>query len=212
MENKINAERVYKYCKNRWDFYKKRDGAYLPSKHDKQVFEDASKEFGISESECECCFDQIDKPIAEKMVKDAIENGEVEKLCDEVVAGNGENPWGRQEILKQFYAIASEINAKGIKGAYITVAKSNEKYCTSGKYLVEVGFSSVITITLYENGDVGLADDGNSGYVFEAGNIKSVICEIADSDNGLVIAKRMFRLLMKNGNIVTMYFDFKDDK
>ena len=41
--------------------------------------------------------------------------------------------------------------------------------------------------------------------------IKSVMCRISDSDNDLVIARKMFRLLMRNGNIVTMYFDFKED-
>lgn len=48
---------------------RKKDGAYLPSKHDKRVFEDASKEFGLPESQCEACFDMIDKPLAEHMVK-----------------------------------------------------------------------------------------------------------------------------------------------
>lgn len=212
-ENKKVIEygtKIYLFCKERWNFYEKQDGAYLPSRHDKKVFKDASKEFGISEKECERWFDFIDKLIAEKLVQEAIKDGKFVELCDEVLGGNGENPWGFQKILKQIHAIFSEIGTKGLKRAYITVAKSDKRYCSSGHYLTEFDFSDVINVMLYENGDVGLADDGNCGYVFEIGNIKSVIHGITESDNELVIAKKMFRLLMNNGNIVTMYFDFKE--
>lgn len=208
---KFSAERVHKYCVDRWDFYKKTDGAYLPSKHDKQVFDDASKEFNLPASACEYWFNKVDKPLAEKRVKKAIANGEFEKLCDEIIVGNGESPWGLQNILKGFYNIVSEMNAKGIKNAYITVAKNETECCTSGHYLTEVGFNGCIDIIQHENGDIGIVDDGNSGYVFEICNIKSIMREIMDSDNGMVIPKKMFRVLMKNGNIVTMYFDFKLD-
>lgn len=208
---KFSGEKVHKFCVDRWDFYKNRDGAYLPSKHDKQVFEDASKEFNLSASACEYWFNKVDKPLAEKRVKEAIDNGAFKKLCEEVVIGNGENPWGLQNILKGFYKIVSEMKTKGIKNAYITVAKNEKEYCESGRYLTEVGFSDVISIIQHENGDIGIVDDGNSGYVFELTNIKSVMREITDTDNVMVIPKKMFRLLMKNGNIVTMYFDFKND-
>lgn len=206
---KFSAERVHKFCVNRWDYYKSKDGAYLPSKHDKQVFEDASKEFNLSPSACEYWFNKVDKPLAEKRVKEAIANGEFKKLCDEVIIGNGESPWGLQNILKGFYMIISEMNTKGIKNAYITVARSENECCTSGHYLTEVGFSDVISIIQHENGDIGIVDNGNSGYVFELTNIKSIMQGITDSDNGMVIPKKMFRVLMKNGNIVTMYFDYK---
>lgn len=71
-EDMLSAGQIYMYCKKRWEYYEKKDGAYLPSKHDKRVFEDASKEFGLPESQCEACFDMIDKPLAEHMVKEAI--------------------------------------------------------------------------------------------------------------------------------------------
>lgn len=206
---KFSGERVHKFCVDRWEFYKKKDGAYLPSKHDKQVFDDASKEFNIPASACEYWFNKVDKPLAEKRVKEAIANGEFKKLCEEVIVGNGENPWGLQNILKGFYEIVSEMNIKGIKNAYITVSKNEKEYCESGHYLTEVGFSDVISIIQHENGDIGIVDDGNSGYVFELTNIKSIMRGITDTDNVMVIPKKMFRLLMKNGNIVTMYFDFK---
>lgn len=206
---RFSAEKVHRFCVNRWDYYKNKDGAYLPSKHDKQVFEDASKEFNMPASACEYWFNKADKPLAEKRVKEAITNGEFKKLCEEVIVGNGESPWGLQNILKGFYEIVSEMNVKGIKNAYITVSKNENEYCESGHYLTEVGFSDVISIIQHENGDIGIVDDGNSGYVFELTNIKSIMREITDTDNVMVIPKKMFRLLMKNGNIVTMYFDFK---
>lgn len=208
---KFSAEKIHKFCVNRWEYYKNKDGAYLPSKHDKQVFEDASKEFNLSTSACEYWFNKVDKPLAEKKVKEAIANGEFKKLCEEVIVGNGESPWGLQNILKGFYEIVSEMDIKGIKNAYITVAKNEKECCTSGHYLTEVGFSNVISIIQHENGDIGIVDDGNSGYVFELTNIKSIVQGITDSDNGMVIPKKMFRVLMKNGNIVTMYFDFKNE-
>lgn len=207
-QKKFSGEKVHKFCIDRWEFYKKQDGAYLPSKHDKQVFEDASKEFGISARSCEYWFNKIDKPLAEKMVKESIKNGSFKQLCNDVLVGNGENPWGLAGIIERFYAIFSEIHTKGLIRAYITVAKNEKEYCSSGHYLAEVGFSGNINITQYENGDIKIVDDGNSGYIFEIKNIKSVICGIADSDNELVIAKNMFKVLLKNGNIVTMYFDF----
>lgn len=206
---RFSAEKVHRFCVNRWDYYKNKDGAYLPSKHDKQVFEDASKEFNMPASACEYWFNKADKPLAEKRVKEAIANGEFKKLCEEVIVGNGESPWGLQNILKGFYEIVSEMNVKGIKNAYITVSKNENEYCESGHYLTEVGFSDVISIIQHENGDIGIVDDGNSGYVFELTNIKSIMRGITDTDNVMVIPKKMFRLLMKNGNIVSMYFDFK---
>lgn len=209
MIDKNVAEKIHQFCIDRWDFYEKRDGAYLPSKHDKLVFQDASKAYNIPESECEYWFNEIDKPLADKKVKDAIAKGEFKKLCEEAFCGNGENPWGLEKILKRFYSIISEIKKNEIKNSYITVAKSENKYCTSGHYLTEVGFSDCIDIIQHENGDIGIVDDGNSGYIFEIDNIKSVIKGISDTDNPMVIPKKMFRLLMKNGNIVTMYFDFK---
>lgn len=209
-QEKTYGEKIYRFCKERWKVYEKQDGAYLPSKHDKKVFEDASKEFGISEKECEYWFDCVDKPIAEQLVQDAIKEGKYFELCEFALNGNGENPWGFRKILKQFYSIFSEIEKKGLQRAYLTVAKSKEKYCSSGHYLVEVGFSDVINVTRYQNGDIGLADNGNSGYVFEISNIKSVMQGITSSDNELVIAKKMFKILMNNGNIVTMYFDFRE--
>lgn len=208
---KFSGERVHKFCVDRWEFYKKKDGTYLPSKHDKQVFDDASKEFNIPASACEYWFNKVDKPLTEKRVKEAIANGEFKKLCEEVIVGNGESPWGLQNILKGFYEIVSEMNIKEIKNAYITVSKNEKEYCESGHYLTEVGFSDVISIIQHENGDIGIVDDGNSGYVFELTNIKSIMRGITDTDNVMVIPKKMFRLLMKNGNIVTMYFDFKNN-
>lgn len=209
-QKKFSGEKIHKFCIDRWEFYKKQDGAYLPSKHDKQVFEDASKEFGISARSCEYWFNKIDKPLAEKMVKESIKNGSFKQLCNDVLMGNGENPWGLAGIIDRFYAIFSEINTKGLTRAYITVAKNEKEYCSSDHYLTEVGFSININITQYENGDIKLVDDGDSGYIFEIKNIKSVICGIVDSDNELVIAKKMFKILMKNGNIVTMYFDYME--
>ena len=208
--NRFSAERVHRFCVNRWEFYKKQDGAYLPSKHDRQVFEDASKEFNLSASACEYWFNKVEKPLAEKKVREGIANGDFKKMCEEIMVGNGESPWGIEKILKDLYSIFTTINTFGLSRAYITVSKNDKEYCTSGHYLVEIGFSNDISISQRENGDIVLADDGNSGYVFEIGNIKSIICGICDSDNELVIAKNMFKLLMKNGNIVTMYFDFKD--
>ena len=52
---KFSGERVHKFCVDRWEYYKNRDGAYLPSIHDKQVFEDVSKAFKIPMSACEYC-------------------------------------------------------------------------------------------------------------------------------------------------------------
>lgn len=206
---KFSGERVHKFCVDRWEYYKNRDGAYLPSIHDKQVFEDVSKAFKIPMSACEYWFNKVDKPLAEKRVKEDIANGEFEKLCEELIVGNSESPWGLQNILKGFYEIVSEMNIKGIKNAYITVSKNEKEYCESGHYLTEIGFSDVISIIQHENGDIGIVDDGNSGYVFELTNIKSIMRGIADTDNVMVIPKKMFKLLMKNGNIVSMYFDFK---
>ena len=160
-------------------------------------------------SACEYWFNKVDKPLAEKKVSEAIANGEFKKLCEEVMIGNGESPWGLQDILGKFYSIISEMKERGIENAYITVSKNEEEYCESGHYLTEVGFSDVITIIQHENGDIGIVDDGNSGYVFELNNIKSIMREITDTDNVMVIPKKMFRLLMRNGNIVTVYFDFK---
>ncbi|MCI5586425.1 MAG: hypothetical protein MR384_00830 [Lachnospiraceae bacterium] len=208
-QSKFSGEKIHKFCVDRWEFYKERDGAYLPSKHDKQVFEDASKEFNMPVSACEYWFNKVDKPLAEKKVSEAIANGEFKKLCEEVMIGNGESPWGLQDILGKFYSIISEMKERGIENAYITVSKNEKEYCESGHYLTEVGFSDVITIIQHENGDIGIVDDGNSGYVFELNNIKSIMREITDTDNVMVIPKKMFRLLMRNGNIVTMYFDFK---
>lgn len=210
-KGKFDAKKIYQFCKDRWDYYEQQDGAYLPSKHDKQVLEDTSKEFNIPVSACEYWFKKVDKPLAEKKVQQGIARGEYRKLCEEVLVGNGESPWGIQKILEDFYRIISELNAKGVNRAYITVAKNDKECCTSGHYLTEVGFSDVIKIVQHENGDIGIVDDGNSGYVFEVNKIKSVMRRISDSDNDLVIARKMFRLLMRNGNIVTMYFDFKED-
>ena len=36
-QKKFSGEKIHKFCIDRWEFYKKQDGAYLPSKHDKQV-------------------------------------------------------------------------------------------------------------------------------------------------------------------------------
>lgn len=206
---KFSGERLHKFCVSRCEYYKNKDGAYLPSKHDKQVFEDASKEFNMPVSACEYWFNKVDKPLAEQKVKEAIANGEFKKLCEEVIVGSGESPWGLQNTLKGFYEIVSEMNINGIKNAYITVSKNEKGYCESGRYLTEIGFSDVISIIQHENGDIGIVDDGNSGYVFELTNIKSIMRGITDTDNVMVIPKKMFRLLMRNGNIVSMYFDFK---
>ena len=208
-KRKFDAKKIYQFCKDRWDYYEQQDGAYLPSKHDKQVLEDASKAFNIPVSACEYWFKKVDKPLAEKKVQQGIARGEYRKLCEEVLVGNGESPWGIQKILEDFYRIIFEISTKGISRAYITVAKNAKEYCSSGHYLAEVGFTDVINVIQHENGDIGIVDDGNSGYVFELNKIKSVMCEIVDTDNVMVIPKKMFRLLMRNGNIVTMYFDFK---
>lgn len=210
-QSKFSGEKIHKFCVDRWEFYKERDGAYLPSKHDKQVFEDASKEFNLPVSACEYWFNKVDKPIADKMVNESRKNGKFKELCETVLAGNGESPWGIEKILEDFYSIISQIKARDVERAYITVAKNEKMYCSSGHYLTELGFSDNVSIMQYENGDIGFADDGNSGYIFEIGNIKSVMCGVVDSDNELVIAKKMFRLLMKNGNIVTVYFDLKED-
>lgn len=210
-QNKFSGEKIHKFCIDRWEFYKKQDGAYLPSKHDKQVFEDASNEFGVSAKCCEYWFNKIEKPLAEKMVKESIYNGNFMKLCEDVLVGNGESPWGLAAIIQQFYLIIFEIMTKGIKQARITVSKNANECCSSGHYLTEMGFSNSINIKQYENGNIGLADDDNNEYVFEVNNIKSVMCKIVDSDNMSVVLKKMFKLLMKNGNIVTMYFDFKED-
>lgn len=211
-QNNFSAKKIHGFCVDKWEFYKERDGAYLPSKHDKKVFEDASKEFNMPVSACEYWFNKIDKPLAEKKVSEAVANGEFKKLCEEVMIGNGENPWGLQDIFRKFYSNISVMKERGIKNAYITVFKNEKEYCESGHYLTEVGFSDVITIIYHENGDVGIVDDGNSGYVFELNNIKSIMREITDTDNIMVIPKKMFRLLMRNGNIVTMYFDFKREE
>lgn len=206
----ISGEIIYKFCLKRWDYYRNKDGAYLPSIHDKQVFDDASKEFNLPASACEYWFNKTDKPLAEKKVKEAIANGEIEKLCDEVVAGNGENPWGRQNILKNFYKMISVLKQDGIKNVYITVDKDEKTYCTSDNHLIESGFLGEIVFSQYENGDIRMLDDANNGFIFEISSLQSIIKEITDTDNAMVIAKKMFKLLMKNGNIVTVYFDFKN--
>jgi hypothetical protein len=43
--------KIYDFLESRWDFYEKRDGTYIPEKHDDVAFSEAAKTFGISKDE-----------------------------------------------------------------------------------------------------------------------------------------------------------------
>lgn len=208
MSKNFSAENLHKYCISRWEYYKEKDGAYLPSKHDAAVFSDASEYFKLSESACEYWFNKVDKVEADKKVKGIKSQADFKALCDEIVKGNGENPWGTEETLKKFDAIVSEIKKCGISGAYVNVSMNENEYNSSGQYLFETGLYGCISITNYPNGNVGFIDDGNNAYTMERNKIASVMCGISETDDPLVKCKYMFRVLMKNGNIVSMYFDY----
>lgn len=51
---------IWEYCRNRWEYYDKLEGKYSGDKHTEDVFNDASKEFGISSSEAKEIWEKID--------------------------------------------------------------------------------------------------------------------------------------------------------
>lgn len=108
--------------------------------------------------------------------------------------------------------IIGEIKNCGISGAYVNVSLNENEHNRSGQYLFETGLQDCITIINYPNGNVGFVDDANNAYTFERDKIASVMCGISDTDNPLVKYKYMFRVLMKNGNIVSMYFNYSSKK
>ena len=207
-EDMLRAGQIYMYCKKRWGYYKKRDGAYLPSKHDKKVFEDASKEFDLPASQCEECFDMIDKPLAEHMVKEAIRNGKTLELCDEVLGDNGENPWGLKRILENFYFIISEINMDNLNQIYITVHKENVPNPPKEDLLLSLDLQKNISITETDNGDIVISDDNNT-FTFDVANIVSVMRGFPVPNGERAFINHAFQVLLSNGNIVSTYMIFE---
>lgn len=207
MRENMLAEQIYMYCKNRWNYYENRDGVYLPSKHDKKVFEDASMKFGLTEIQCEEYFDMIDKPLAEQKVKDAVQSGKVLELCDEVISGNGENPWGIKRILGNFYSIISEINVDDLKYMYITVHKRNESNPSKEDCLLSLSLNKKISITKRDNGDIVISDSENS-FAFDVENLISVTKGLPTPKGKRAFANRSFLVLLSNGNIVSVFMTF----
>lgn len=187
---------------------RKKDGVYLPSKHDKKVFEDASKEFGLSVSQCEECFDMIDKPSAEHMVNEAIQKGKALELCDEVLGGNGENPWGLKRILENFYFIISEINMDNLKQIYITVYKENVPDPPEEDLLLSLELQKNISIIKRNNGDIVISD-ANNNFTFDVKNIVSAMRGFPAPNGERAFINHAFQVLLLNGNIVSAYIIFE---
>jgi hypothetical protein len=207
-EDMLSAGQIYMYCKKRWEYYEKKDGAYLPSKHDKRVFEDASKEFGLPESQCEACFDMIDKPLAEHMVKEAIRNGKSLELSDEVLGSNGENPWGLKRILENFYFIISEINVDNLNQIYITVHKENVHNPPKEDLLLSLDLQKNISIIKRDNGDIVISDSNNN-FTFDVANIVSVMRGFPAPNGERAFISHAFQVLLSNGSIVSVYIIFE---
>ena len=93
-------EEIHDLCDSRWDYYKKQDGAYYPSKHDDKVFADVAEHFCITSNEAENYFNEIAKEKAEAQLK-GMSKAQMVKMFDEIVKGNAETPWGQIELNKK---------------------------------------------------------------------------------------------------------------
>lgn len=203
MNKEIKNEDIYMFVRNRWDFYKERDGVYLPSKHDKQVYKDASKEFGIPDEECECRFNAVNKGIAEEKVKKAIASGKIEALFDEILVANGESPWGLKKIYQKFYSDMSELEKQNITKVYINIYEEEASEATQKDNVLSMYLYGDIHITKTESGDMKISGDEGE-FVFKVNKLKSVIKGLDDKEE--IFKSNYMRFLMKNGNVITMKF------
>lgn len=54
-------ESIWQYCRDRWTYYDKLEGGYSGDKHTNDVFNDASKKFGISATEAKSIWNKVDQ-------------------------------------------------------------------------------------------------------------------------------------------------------
>lgn len=90
---------IHDFCEKRWEFYKEKDGAYFPSKHDTKVFDDVSEHYGLPCQLIEEIFNEVSKEKAEAMVK-GMNKKQMAQMFDQIVKGNAETPWGQAELKK----------------------------------------------------------------------------------------------------------------
>lgn len=90
-------KQIHDYCKERWGYYQKMDGAYYPSKHDVKVINDAANHYGISYQDADDIFMEISKAEADQMVK-GMSKTQMVNLFDSIIKGNADTPWGQMEL------------------------------------------------------------------------------------------------------------------
>lgn len=56
-----SEQEIWQYCKDRWEYYDKLAGEYSADKYDKEVFNDAGNQFGITSDEAFRIWDKVDK-------------------------------------------------------------------------------------------------------------------------------------------------------
>lgn len=102
MLNMVNSAdgNVHDFCDSRWEFHINRDGAYLPSKHDKLVLQEAASEFNMTPEEVEKAFQRVAKVKADAEVK-GMSKLEMVEMFRSIVEGNAETPWGQEKPKNQ---------------------------------------------------------------------------------------------------------------
>jgi hypothetical protein len=86
---------IYNYCIKLWDKLKEEDGAYLPSKHDETVYNEASKHFNLSVEEINKIFSEVSRGIADKQFAGMTWEQRKEE-AKKIVENNAETPWGKR--------------------------------------------------------------------------------------------------------------------
>ncbi len=54
-------ENIWKYCRDRWDYYDRLEGGYSGDKYTENVFQDAGDKYGISASKAESIWNKVEK-------------------------------------------------------------------------------------------------------------------------------------------------------
>lgn len=135
----INKWLIYEYCENLYDKYSKDDGGYYPSKHDKKVFEEASKHFDISLDKVKKIYNDMSKISANKWIKKKgkISKDDSLKYLSDIVKNNRDLP---------FYKLEGPPKENIENGTKII----NEEYLKISEHIGKLGWSIPFIMGLNE--------------------------------------------------------------